>query len=380
MQSASPMFLMALLGMVHLGCVADDGVISLYEDDQPFEGGPADGYGLETLFSVQDYETELEGRLVEESLQTNTFGDELTLEPGARLVILRTLTFEGEDMAVIADDHTFELYLISMSELESKTREAADSELGGYGYLAALERTRNAVLCHLHPSALANEPNATLRPTITVDMCQSRREWEGEFYEWMVSLGDRTGQPQSVGVVMTGLWAHRHFENFRQLVTWQREGRLDIRWINHSYHHQLSQDSSGTYWFLTDQDVDLTKEALDLEMLLLRQGVMFSPLFRFPGLTHDRRTLAELNDLGLFPLDADGWVAKGEPIEDGSVVLLHGNGNERAGIEMFMDFMEPREQDIIDGGLRFMDPLGVLPVPAPTGEAPAADLFFPCAP
>lgn len=371
---------LVLVALLHLGC-AEDETISLYEDDHPFEGGPADGYGLETRFSVQNHTATLEGRFVEEEpLLTSTFSDEVELATGSRIVVLRTLSFEGEESAVIADDHTFQLHLVSTSELDAKTREAVDSELRGFRYLSALEQTRNSVVCHLHPAAIAGTPNASLRPTVTVDMCQSSREWEGGFYEWLVGLGDQAGHPMSVGVVMTGLWAHRHFEQFNQLVSWQREGRLDITWVNHSYHHQLNRDGDGRYWFLTASDVDLTAEVLELETLLLRQGVMFSPLFRFPGLTHDARTLAELNDLGLFALDADGWVAKGEPIADGSVVLLHGNGNEHVGIEMFMDAMRPREAEILDGTLTFMDPIGTLPVPAPTGEAPAAELFAPCAP
>jgi hypothetical protein len=73
--------------------------------------------------------------------------------------------------------------------------------------------------------------------------------------------------------------------------------------------------------------------------------VLFSPLFRFPGLTHDRGRRAELNDLSLFALDADGWIAKGEPIHDRAVVLLHGNGNERIGVEMFFEQIDELDPD-----------------------------------
>lgn len=376
-----PLLLSLLLLLPSVACHEGSGP-SLYDDDDPFvgEGGGADGYGLEPRYGVADYSARLEPRILNAELVTQTFGRERTLAEGARVVVLRHLSFRGVPTYVAAEDHTFELFMVDAESLDGATREVTEEERREFRYLSALDRTRNSVLCHMHPVMATRAPEATTRFTVTVDMCQSRREWEGDFYQRLVDLGRELGAPQAVGVALTGLWAHRHPEDFDRLVAWQNEGALDITWINHSFHHQLSRDEDGRYWFLTSSNVDLGAEVLELEILLLQQGVMFSPLFRFPGLTHDERTLAELNELGLFPLDADGWVAKGEPIEDGTVVLLHGNGNEAHGIEMFFDWFDPRAEDVREGRLSLLDPLAVLPLPDAEGAAPDPEVFSPCAP
>lgn len=97
------------------------------------------------------------------------------------------------------------------------------------------------------------------------------------------------------------------------------------------------------------------------EQLLIEQGERPSVLFRFPGLTHDARTLGELNDLSVFPMDANGWVAKGEPLEDGSVVLLHGNGNEPPGVRMFLDWADEHDAELADGRVQLVSPVMALP-------------------
>ncbi len=374
--------ILALLFALGVAACQGGGETSIYEDDDPFVGGGggADGYGLEPRYGVADYSARLEPRMLSIELSTETFGVERVLAEGARVVVLRHLSFRGVPTYVAAEDHSFELFMVDAEALDAATREVADEERGEFRYLAALERARNNVLCHLHPVMASMAPEATTRFTVTVDMCQSRREWEGDFYQRLVDLGRELGTPQPVGVAMTGLWAHRHPEDFDQLVAWQREGLLDITWINHSFHHQLSRDDDGRYWFLTSSNVDFVAEVLELEVLLLQQGVMFSPLFRFPGLTHDERTLAELNELGLFPLDADGWVAKGEPIEDGTVVLLHGNGNEAHGIDMFFDWLDPRIEDVRGGRIVLIDATAVLPLPDANGVALDSEAFAPCAP
>lgn len=371
---------LVFLGFLLIGCESDEGGSSLYENDDPFTdgSGSADGFGLEPRYGVSDYEVRLEPRVLTAELTTETFGVERVLAEGTGVVLLRTLSFRGSPAYVVAEDHSFELFLASAEALDGASREPDEAERADFRYLAALVQTRNAVLCHLHPVIASRAPEATTRFAVTVDMCQSRRDWEGDFFQWLVDLGAQLGRPQPVGVAMTGLWAHRHADDFDQLVAWQREGALDITWVNHSFNHQLSLDESGRYWFLTASSVDLTQEVLDLEIMLLQQGVMFSPLFRFPGLTQDERTLAELNDLGLFALDADGWVAKGEPIEDGTVALLHGNGNEAVGIEMFRAWTSPRAEAIASGQVTLMTPTLTLPLPDAEGAAPEG--FAPCAP
>ena len=107
---------------------------------------------------------------------------------------------------------------------------------------------------------------------------------------------------------------------------------------------------------MTAPDVDTRAEVLGLETLLLSQGTVPSPLFRFSGLTHDASPLAEMTDLSLVALDADSWIAKGQPVKDAGVVLLHGNGNEGVGVDTFIDQMAERRDAFAAGTARLVDP------------------------
>ena len=83
----------------------------------------------------------------------------------------------------------------------------------------------------------------------------------------------------------------------------------------------------------------LESEVLDTEKVFLRLGILPSVFFRFPGLVSDVAGLATLRRLGLIPLGAGAWLAKGEPAARGSVILVHGNGNEPRGIDRLLPLL-----------------------------------------
>jgi len=57
--------------------------------------------------------------------------------------------------------------------------------------------------------------------------------------------------------------------------------------------------------------------------------------------------LEKLQQLSLIPIGSDAWLAKGEQPRPGSFVLVHGNGNEPAGIARVMPLLR-------EGGLRLL--------------------------
>jgi hypothetical protein len=76
-----------------------------------------------------------------------------------------------------------------------------------------------------------------------------------------------------------------------------------------------------------------------LEHDLLEWGIVPTVYYRFPGLIHDRVRLETILGLNLLPIDCDSWIALagsahpyGRPVGDGSIILVHGNGNEPRGI------------------------------------------------
>jgi hypothetical protein len=123
-----------------------------------------------------------------------------------------------------------------------------------------------------------------------------------------------------------------------ELQAWEARGKLAIDWVNHSMTHPL-HCAGNSCAFLTARSVDFRREVLDLEQVLLEQNETRSMFFRFPGLVHNAERRGSLESMGVLGLDANAWLAKGEPIRDGAVILLHGNGNEPAGIRAFFNLM-----------------------------------------
>lgn len=172
------------------------------------------------------------------------------------------------------------------------------------------------------------------RAALTVDMCQSSKPWERAFFQWVVAEGRRRGEPLELNVAMTGIWAKSHPAEFAQLTTWRKQGDIRITWVNHSFRHPL-HCSGRSCAFLTHPSENINSAVLLEEQDLLSRGEIPSLFFRFPGLTHDERTLSGVSALGLYTLDGDAWLAKGQSIHDGAVILVHGNGNEPEGIRRF---------------------------------------------
>lgn len=314
----------------------------LYEDDAPFLDPKANNLGLSPKTWIASYVPISEAHIL-----------------GAkRLLLIRSYLADGVPMyvSVNVDDNTLEP--VAADTLTQDTQVSMET-IGDSPYLLGLSETSNSTLSTLHHEA-TQAPGDQF--SLTVDMCQSSRVWDLDLFRWMVDLSSVTGEPTRVGIAMTGLWAARHSHNFQQLLDWQRDGKLDITWINHSNRHQLSKDSRGKYHFLTKASIDFEKAVTDLEILLLSQDQMFSPLFRFPGLVHDSHRLRQLNGLSLLGLDANGWLAKGQPLADGSVVLLHGNGNETVGVRMFFEAIFGREAELASGKLQLVSPTQALPV------------------
>ncbi|RYZ65114.1 MAG: hypothetical protein EOP08_07620 [Proteobacteria bacterium] len=271
--------------------------------------------------------------------------------------MLRSVRLDGTDARVVVDAESLVTSVVPAAGLEAGSHEGAA--------LSASWLTAHAEHAH-DPSAYSSLADATdadgaQRMTLTLDMCQSSRAWEKRFYDELSSLSAQLGAPLPVGIAMTGGWARAHGTELADLR--RRNGdTLAIEWVNHSNKHPLhcTDASMRTCRFLTDPSVSMPDEVLGLEQVLLSQGEVPGALFRFPGLVHDTRRLNELNDLGLFALDADAWLAKGQAPHPGAVILLHGNGNEVPGIQKATTWLRAHKAEILAGKIRLVAPRAVV--------------------
>jgi len=75
---------------------------------------------------------------------------------------------------------------------------------------------------------------------------------------------------------------------------------------------------------------------------MLKNGLLPSVFFRFPGLVSDQQLVYRITDFGLIPIGSDAWLAKGQKANAGSIVLIHANGNEPVGVDDFIALLHKK--------------------------------------
>jgi hypothetical protein len=187
---------------------------------------------------------------------------------------------------------------------------------------------------------------------LTVDLCPSLKPLEQFFLESTARLPQSRKGPVPVAIALTGAWANNHQAELQWLQSQAAAGRLAITWINHSYSHPYDKSQPNNLTFLLTPGIDLNTEILAMERLMLSRGIVPAPFFRFPGLISDQKAVQTLFSLGLIPIGSDAWLALGETPQPGSIILVHGNGNEGAGIKLALAFYEKHQKELAEGSLR----------------------------
>ena len=141
--------------------------------------------------------------------------------------------------------------------------------------------------------------------------------------------------PVPIGIAISGLWIHHHKAELDWLIDQARQGHLDILWIYLSLTHPYDMHRSITSNFLLENGVRLDSEVLENEIWMIEAGLKPSVFFRFPGLISSQQLIGHIKNWGLIPLSANVWLGRGQKISPGSIILLHGIGNEPSGLKLF---------------------------------------------
>jgi len=166
---------------------------------------------------------------------------------------------------------------------------------------------------------------------ITGDLCPSERPLDRRFFEKLKTNGPAT----PVALSISGLWLKHHAGDFQWLRQQAASGALDIVWTNHTYHHPYAKGRSDDATFMLTEGLDPDFEILETERLLVANGGTPSMFFRFPGLVSSSPLMEAVRRHHLISIGADSWLAKGQKPGPGSIVLVHPNGNEEIGIDLF---------------------------------------------
>lgn len=239
----------------------------------------------------------------------------------------------------------------SVMEETDMGKAAAETEWMSTPYARALKRY-NAPGGGLQDSGLRHGIGSGL--FLTVDLCPSSKKLDMELFKAAMEQPSLKGKPLPIAIAISGMWIERHEDELSWILGMEKNGNLSITWVNHSFSHPYDRERSLEENFLLKPGVDFEKEVLEDEQALIRRGLVPSPFFRFPGLVADKGLLEKLKNLFLIPVGADAWLAKGATPEKGSIILVHGNGNEPEGVKKLIEFYEAEKKNFELGELRFL--------------------------
>jgi hypothetical protein len=258
------------------------------------------------------------------------------LASGTILLCRRTVVIDGEKHWLVTDCGAVpETYLVQERELDGRFEAGS---ISGTAWDSRMQwfRERSASGHGLRRSDAA-DLKATM--AVTADMCWSLRPIERRLFDLARTSGIG-GRNACVTVFMCGRWLEQHPSDMEYLMDLGGSS-VDIEWGLHSWLHPKAGG------FMNDFSREqVLSDTLRLEQELLAWGIVPIVYYRFPGLIHDQQRLGAVLDMNLLPIDADAWIAVqgssseyGGPLANGSIVLVHGNGNEPRGINQFMDWI-----------------------------------------
>jgi hypothetical protein len=182
--------------------------------------------------------------------------------------------------------------------------------------------------------------------TLTIDLCPSHKPLDRVIFTSLAQELGKYESPVPLALSITGVWMKQHPDDLAWLKQLANKGILLITWINHSFHHHVSTTEPLDRNFLLEPGTDLNDEVLLTEQAMLTNGLIPSVFFRFPGLISDQNLVNRIGQYSLITVGSDAWLAKGQTPSWGSIVLIHGNGNEPVGVEDFLKLLRQHQADI----------------------------------
>ncbi|MFH0921405.1 MAG: polysaccharide deacetylase [Fibrobacterota bacterium] len=279
-----------------------------------------------------------------------------TADRGRSLIVLRKGEMDGAKYGLVADPSTLTTEWRPLAGL-TVTNEPWDTlkeTFRATPYLRAL-RTAEANSDTLHDAGLTHVPGARSGTVLTVDLCPAQKPMDRNLFLRVREAFSVTETPVPIGLSITGSWVRQHPEDFEWLLAQVGSRRIAPLWINHSFHHRTDTAQPAKSKYLLDTAVNLDEEILGTEKMLLAHDQRPSIFFRFPGLVSDRALFDRVTAYGLIPVGSDAWLSKNETPSNGSIILIHGNGNEPYGVRKFLALLDAEKTCMKKGTWRLWD-------------------------
>ena len=263
------------------------------------------------------------------------------------LMILRSFDNYGKHYLLLVDPQTLETRIDESSfyKLRFMTMEQARAFFVKTPYQKAMAKVESHSVMMQDAGIEDGMPKET-GISLTADLCPSHRPLARDIFTSIIAEFKKVEQPVPIALSITGVWMRQHPQDLEWLKKLQTGHEITITWINHSYNHRVSLTEPLKENFLLEPGTDINYEVLETEKAMLKNGLMPSVFFRFPGLVSDQQLVNKITDFGLIPIGTDAWLAKGQKPQAGSIVLIHGNGNEPVGVQDFINLLHSKTQAI----------------------------------
>jgi hypothetical protein len=273
----------------------------------------------------------------------------ISKEKEQAFIIIRSFRLDGTLHYLTVNMDTLESGIEaekSFGKVEANRWATITDKYGHSHYVKALNEAdqnadliQNAGITHVRPLGKGVH--------LTIDLCPSRHPLDRDLFIQLINAFSQVEVPVPVAISITGVWMEEHGNDLRWLLELEKDGRLAVTWINHSFHHRTSKDLPLNENFLLKAGTDINEEVLQTEVKMIENGIVPSVFFRFPGLVSDERLFDRITEYGLIPVGSDAWLGKNQWPQQGSIVLVHANGNEPIGIQRFLELMKSERENII---------------------------------
>jgi hypothetical protein len=262
-------------------------------------------------------------------------------------MILRQFDNEGKNYLLLVNPQTLETRIDERSFYDVKPMDvsAARQFFKSTPYQKALRRAEKQSVTIQDAGIESGVPKET-GINLTADLCPSHRPLDRRIFTDIFNEFKKVERPVPVALSVTGIWMRQHPQDLEWLKQMQQKHEIYITWINHSFNHHVSLKAPLKENFLLEPGTDISYEVLETEKAMLKNGLLPSVFFRFPGLVSDQQLVYKITDFGLIPIGTDAWLAKGQQPQAGSIVLIHGNGNEPTGVNDFIKLLQSKTRSI----------------------------------
>ena len=262
-------------------------------------------------------------------------------------IILREFENNGRDYFMLVNPQTLETKIDDRNFYQVKPMTLAETRtfFKNTPYERAISKSEKQSV-NLQDAGIESGMPRETGISLTADLCPSHRPLDKVIFTDIFHQFQKVERPVPVALSVTGIWMRQHPQDLEWLKQMQANREIAITWINHSFNHRVSAKLPLKENFLLEPGTDISYEVLETEKAMLKNGLLPSVFFRFPGLVSDQQLVFNITDFGLIPVGTDAWLAKGQAPQAGSIVLIHGNGNEPVGVKDFVNLLKSKTQSI----------------------------------